>query len=72
MKKTLNHKEIATRGGKTTLAKYGPDHFSKIGKSGAKSKLRKYGPDYFIRLSKAGIAARKAKEEKNKQVETKE
>jgi len=70
MKKVLNHKEIAVRGGKTTLAKYGPDHFSKIGKAGAKAKLKKYGPDYFIRLSKAGIAARKVKAESLKETES--
>lgn len=64
VKKKLNHEEFSSRGGKTTLAKYGADHFSDIGKRGAKSKLKKFGVDYFSRLSKAGVAARKAKAEK--------
>jgi uncharacterized protein len=71
-KRKLNHEEFSSRGGKTTLAKYGPDHFSDIGKKGAKSKLKKFGVDYYDRLSKAGVAARKAKQTKRLLEENKE
>lgn len=30
--KELTHKEVASRGGKSTLARYGKKHFSKLGK----------------------------------------
>lgn len=62
--KKLNHEEFSSRGGKTTLAKYGKDHFRTIGKRGAKTKLKKFGVDYYERLSKAGVAARQRKAEK--------
>lgn len=30
--KELTHKEVASRGGKATLKRYGKEHFSKLGK----------------------------------------
>lgn len=68
-KKPLNHEEFSRRGGKTTLAKYGKDHFKDIGKRGAKAKVKKYGPDYFQRISKAGVMARKAKRDSARKLE---
>lgn len=68
-KNQLTHNEVVTKAGNVTLAKYGKDHFAKMGKRGAKSKLRQYGPDYFERLSKAGVMARQIKREQKKQAE---
>lgn len=63
MKKNLKHNEVASRGGKTTLAKYGKEYFSKLGARSAKIRLKKFGSDYYKRLSMSGVAAKKAKKE---------
>ena len=60
MAKDINFKEFSSRGGKATLAKYGPDHFSEMGRKGAMAKLEA-DPDYFKKLSALGVAARQAK-----------
>lgn len=63
----LSHKTIASLGGKATLEKYGPDHFSSIGKNGVKAKFigktKTEIKEYYKRLSIAGVRARMAKKE---------
>jgi hypothetical protein len=55
----MDHKEFSARGGNTTMARYGKDFYSKIGKRGAASKVKLFGKDYFKRLSQLGVAKRK-------------
>jgi len=64
----MDHREISSKGGRTTKKRYGKEHFSKIGKKGAKSRLKKYGTAYFKELSKLGVEARKKKAEAKKNV----
>jgi hypothetical protein len=59
----MNHKTVSRMGGKSTLALYGPDHFSEMGKRSAV--IRKQNdPEYFRRISALGVASRRAKAEK--------
>lgn len=70
MVKTISHKKVASMGGQATLEKYGPDHFSSIGKNGVKAKFagmtKEQKKEYFKKLSLAGVAARKAKNQLQK------
>lgn len=71
--KKLSHKQITSKGGNTTLARHGIEHFKKIGKKGSETVLQKYGPDYYKKLSQAGMKARIAKyNEKQKMLLTKQ
>ena len=54
----LSHRQITRKGGLSTLARHGIDHFKKIGKKGSETVLEKYGPDYYRKLSQAGVRAR--------------
>lgn len=54
----MNHKEICSTGGKSTLKKYGKEHFSEMGKKGANTLKEKYGKDYYSKISK-GIKLKK-------------
>jgi len=65
MTKNLKHNEVASRGGRATLLKYGKEHFSKLGAKSAKVRKNKFGSDYYKRLSMSGVAARKEKREKD-------
>jgi hypothetical protein len=55
----MDHFEISRKGGNTTMARYGREHFARLGKKGAETKIRIYGPDYFKKLSALGLAARR-------------
>lgn len=64
-KKDPTLKEMSSKGGKTTYARHGSDHFAKLGKKGRASLIKK-DPDFYKRLSKKGIEARKRKREEAK------
>ena len=55
---SLTSSEIGKKGGDTTLARYGLEHYSNLGKSAQKTIKEKYGPDYY-RLIKKGIKFKK-------------
>jgi hypothetical protein len=61
MDKTMNHKQISSKGGQTTKARYGVEHFSRLGKLGGAAKLKMYGPDYFRKISAIAVRARQKK-----------
>lgn len=42
MKRWNKHQRAGSIGGQTTLKKYGPDHFSRIGKTGARVTHERY------------------------------
>lgn len=50
--------ESGKKGGDTTLARYGLEHYSNLGKSAQKTIKEKYGPDYY-RLIKKGVKFKK-------------
>lgn len=54
-------KEMTAKGGRSTLKRYGKDHFSKLGKKGWESR-RKKDPDYGKKLSIKGVEARRNKQ----------
>jgi len=68
MKKNLKHNEVASRGGRATLSKYGKEYFKKLGARSAKIRMKRFGTDYYKHLSELGVSARKEKAagEKNK------
>lgn len=52
--------EMVKKGGESTKAKYGRDHYSKMGKKTVENR-RKQDPDYFKRLAQFGLEARRKK-----------
>lgn len=58
MTKKLSLSEATKLGGLAVKAKYGVEHYSKMGKKSYNSQLKKLGKDHFIKLSKAGLKAR--------------
>lgn len=68
MSKKIDHTEFSRKGGNTTKEKYGPSHFSDMGKKGALAKVKK-DPEYFKKISILGVAARKKKREEKLKAE---
>ena len=48
----MTHKEFASKGGKSTLKKYGRDHFRDLGRMSGEILKLKYGQDYFKKIRK--------------------
>jgi len=59
----LTHKEVSSRGGRTTLERRGRDYFQELSRKAVESLKNKVDPDYYKRLSKMGVEARKRKRE---------
>ena len=54
----LTHKQVSSRGGKSTFKRHGRKLFSENGHKGAATLLKRHGPEYFRELAKKGLAGR--------------
>lgn len=54
----LSHKQVSSRGGRSTLKRHGRKHFADNGHKGVATLLKLHGPDYFRELAKKGLAGR--------------
>ena len=43
------------------MAKYGPSHFSEMGKKGGKTTKERQSPDFYSRIGRIGGSARRKK-----------
>lgn len=61
--KDITLHEVASRGGKATLLKYGKEHYRRLARHMNETIKTKYGPDYYKNLSRLGVEARRKKRE---------
>ena len=63
MSKKIDLIEFSRKGGNTTKAKYGHDHYSRIRKKGNETIKKRYGPEYFAKIARIGIEKRRRRKE---------
>lgn len=68
MKFKNDFKDFSRKGGLTTKARYGSEHYKRIRLIGNETIKRKYGREFFVRMGK--LSAEKRKREKEEALKT--
>lgn len=55
---TAAHREASRRGGLTTAARYGTEHYARAGAVGGRATLAKYGPEFLSRIAREAATGR--------------
>lgn len=62
MKKKIDLIEFSRKGGNTTKAKYGSEHYKKIQQKGSVTTKEKYGRDHYVKMGRRAQEVKKQRE----------